>query len=421
MPPETLVTPEVRLLQQYIRIDTSNPPGNETKGARFLIEQLRKGGVEAELIESSAGRGNVYARIRGKRNGDGLLLFHHIDVVPADPKKWTKPPFSAEVALDRLYGRGSLDMKGIGISHLVAFLEVAKTRTVPERDIVFLATADEERSGNEGMGWLVTHRPDIFRGIGGAISEGGITEMSADKVRYFGVEVGSKQFIKVRLVSSSREEMERTRIALEPRFAPHQPDRLLPVVREYFQRIAPHRTTNKEIFRDPDGAIARGLFWRLHPNYRTLAQNNLYAGAIKSDGRGEFAMEVILVYLPDEDPVSAVRSFRASVAPVRVEDIREVAAAHPSSTGTELFRRIAAAVQASYGPVDVGPYIFPYGTTDSRYLRRLGIPSYGFFPFPVDFFQSETIHRDDEFIRLERFRSGVALVTGLVRDYASAR
>lgn len=418
IPPETLLTPEVRMLRAYLRINTSNPPGNETDGAKFLVAQLKEAGIEAEIIESSPGRGNVYARIRGSRDGEGLLLLHHIDVVPADPKLWSVPPFGGDVAMDRLYGRGALDMKGIGISHLIAFIEVAKSGRTPVRDIVFLATADEERGGREGIGWLVTHRPDIFRGISGAISEGGITEMNADKVRYFGVEVGSKQFIRTKLVSAARDELHRVRIALEPRFHPHDADRLVPGIREYFQRIAPHRITNGEIFRDPETAIARGSFWRLHRNYRTLAQNNLWAGGVWQSPDGSFSMDVVLQQLPDEDPKSAIERFRLSVAPVRVEVIDQTGVALLSSTGTELYRRIVKAVQGSYGRVDVGPYIFPYGTTDSRHLRQLGISAYGFFPFPVDFFQTESIHKQDEFIRLDRFRRGVRLLAGLVRDYA---
>src|SRR5882757_6675950 len=100
IPKAAAITPEVALLEQYVRIDTSNPPGNELPGARFLAALLAKDGIRAEIIESAPGRANVYARIPGKRHGEGLLLLNHIDVVPATKEGWTRPPFSAEVLLN---------------------------------------------------------------------------------------------------------------------------------------------------------------------------------------------------------------------------------------------------------------------------------------------------------------------------------
>ncbi|HEX7678693.1 MAG TPA: M20/M25/M40 family metallo-hydrolase, partial [Thermoanaerobaculia bacterium] len=132
IPKPAAITPSVVLLQQYVRIDTSNPPGNELPGARFLAALLAKDGIRAEIIESSPGRANVYARIAGKQHSDGLLLLNHIDVVPATKTGWTRPPFAAEVFLNQLYGRGTLDMKGIGICELVAFTDLARTHRTPE-------------------------------------------------------------------------------------------------------------------------------------------------------------------------------------------------------------------------------------------------------------------------------------------------
>src|SRR5438270_2685802 len=145
IPKPATITPELALLQQYVRIDTSNPPGNELPGARFLAAVIEKAGVKAEIIEPAPRRANVYARIRGKERGDGLILHNHIDVVPANPKEWDVPPFSGAIRLNMLHGRGSIDMKSIGLCELEAFLDVARSGRIPERDIVFLATADEEQ------------------------------------------------------------------------------------------------------------------------------------------------------------------------------------------------------------------------------------------------------------------------------------
>src|SRR5438477_9518547 len=104
VPKNSPVTPEIALLQRYVRIDTSNPPGRELAGARFLADLLGKHGLKAEIIESAQGRANVYARLEGKRRGEGLLLMNHIDVVPAPPKSWYRPPFAADIAVNQLWG-----------------------------------------------------------------------------------------------------------------------------------------------------------------------------------------------------------------------------------------------------------------------------------------------------------------------------
>src|SRR6201999_2095308 len=153
IPRKEVITPEIELLQQYVRIDTSNPPGLEAPGARFLAKLLEQGGVHAEIIESAPGRTSVYARLRGRQPGMGLLLMHHIDVVPAPARGWSQPPFGATILLNMMWGRGTLDMKGIGIADLAAFLEVAKTHRQPERDLVFLGVADEEEGGSLGTAW----------------------------------------------------------------------------------------------------------------------------------------------------------------------------------------------------------------------------------------------------------------------------
>ena len=202
IPKKARITPEIVLLQQYVRIDTSNPPGNELPGARFLAALIEEAGVKAEIIESAPRRANVYARIKGKKSGDGLILHNHIDVVPADPKEWEVPPFSGAIRLNMVYGRGSVDMKSIALCELEGFLGVARSGRQPERDIIFLATADEEEGSALGIRWLLDHRPDIFDGVKYAITEGGVTEMQKETVTYYGIEIGSKQRVELDLVAN---------------------------------------------------------------------------------------------------------------------------------------------------------------------------------------------------------------------------
>ena len=187
----------VAWLQDFIRVDTVNPPGNETRAVEFYREIFDAEGIEYEWVESAPGRGNIWARLEG---GDepGLMLLQHTDVVPADKEFWTTDPLSGELRDGYILGRGARDMKGTGIAHLATFLGLHRSGRALNRDVVFLATADEEAGGFYGAGWLIENRPEIFEGIGLLINEGGAGSASGDEI-VFGVEVTQKVPVWLRL------------------------------------------------------------------------------------------------------------------------------------------------------------------------------------------------------------------------------
>ncbi|MBM3275537.1 MAG: M20/M25/M40 family metallo-hydrolase, partial [Candidatus Sericytochromatia bacterium] len=152
----------VAKLQALLRIDTSNPPGNEAPAAELVATWLRAAGIEAKLHETAPGRKAVVARLKGSGAREPLLLLNHLDVVPAEAEKWTHPPFSGTRAGNEIWGRGALDMKNLGVMQLVAFLELKRTGAKLDRDVIFCATPDEEAGGEFGVGWLVKNaRADI--------------------------------------------------------------------------------------------------------------------------------------------------------------------------------------------------------------------------------------------------------------------
>jgi acetylornithine deacetylase/succinyl-diaminopimelate desuccinylase-like protein len=416
VPKEMQVTPEALMLRDYVRIDTSRQ--NELEGARWLAAELAKRGVRAEIIESAPGRGNVYARIRGRNRGNALLLLQHIDVIDAPPQEWWDPPFEGVMKINMLFGRGTLDMKGIGICHLLAFADAARGAT-PEHDIVFLAVADEEKGGVHGMQWLLANRPDIFEGVTDALNEGGVTEMLRDKPTYFGIEVGGKTLTSVTL-GGSKEALHRARIALEPHTSSNRPERVLPEVNRFFQQIAPHRILFAEHLAGIEATIARGDFWRLPSGYRELTQNVVFPRGVRTDERGA-SMGVLLYNLPDEDPDRRLGWLTKTITPfgATVIDVDRKDAATPiTSDDTPLFRLLRREVQAAHSGVDVGPYLLNNSTNDSRFLRQRGIRSYGVSPFLVDVGQSGGIHGPNESIRLDRFMDGIALTRRIVSAYA---
>ncbi len=424
IPKPVTITPAVALLQQYVRIDTSNPPGKELAGARFLAVILGKNGINAEIIESAPGRANVYARLPGKQHESGLLLLNHIDVVPADKEGWTRPPFGAELRLNQLYGRGTLDMKGIAVCELLAFIDLVRSHRTPARDIVFLATADEEAGGQMGVAWLLQHRPDIFAGIRYALNEGGITETTQENIRYFGIEIGTKVMVKLLLHAPDRQSMQALRIALEPFMTPADPDRVLPEAREFMHDLAPLRVEQGQYLDDINRTIAAGKFWLLPSGYLELTQNVLYPGSIDPDGASGVSMRVNLYDLPDENPNARIEWLRAIASRYGVtiaQVIQKSGPAPMSSRHTPMFALIASEALKQYPGARAGSEILVVSTNDSRYLRAKGIDAYGLMPFPTDWNQTLGIHSIDERLRADWFDHGVNLMKNITHRFAFGR
>lgn len=414
------ITPEILLLRDYVRIDTSNPPGQEAAGAEWLVGQLRKAGIEPELIESAPGRRNVYARIKGTTSGEGLLLLHHIDVVPADPKQWRHPPFAGQIEFNLMHGRGTLDMKGIAICHLRAFVDVARSGKTPLRDIVFLGSADEETGSEHGMLWLLRNRPDLFEGVRYALNEGGITETTQERISYFGIEVGAKQVIAATLSAPTRQSLQRARITLEPFFGSPEPERISDEVRRFLRYIAPQRVENPWMLDDVDRSVSDGLFWNMQPGLRELTQNTVWAEGVKAEVDGGYTMQTLLFSLPDEDPDRRIAWLEKRVAAhgVDVAVKRKDPKVPISSEFTPMFALLRREIRREYGDVPVGTEILTNAQNDSRFLRPRGITCYGIWPFPVDYSQTLGIHRTDERIRLDWFAQGVEVTRRVVAAYA---
>ena len=137
----------VTLLSRYIQVDTTNPPGNEIKAAQFLKEIFDREGIEARIIESAPGRGNLFARLRGDGSRKSIVLLNHMDVVPAEAKLWKEPPFSGAIKDGVIWGRGAIDNKGGGVMQLMTLLALKRQNTQLKGDVIFIGTADEEAGG----------------------------------------------------------------------------------------------------------------------------------------------------------------------------------------------------------------------------------------------------------------------------------
>ncbi len=425
----------VTWLQEYLRIDTINPPGNEIRGAEFLAAILDAEGIAYELVESAAGRGNIWARLEGGSE-PSLVLLHHIDVVPADPNYWSTDPLSGEVRDGYMYGRGALDTKSLGIIELAAFIALHRSGVALERDVIYMATADEEAGGYFGVGWLVENRPELFENVGYVINEGGGGSEVDGQVQ-FSVEVTQKVPYWLRLTSRGqpghgsrpRASTAVTRLVAalnqlrEHEFEP----RVIPSVDTYFRRLAPGMGPDwEDRYADMATALRRpGVADELleaNPGHYGLTRNTCSLTRLGGSDKinvipTEAWAELDCRLLPDQDPDEFLAELGGVLgSDVAVETMMGFTPA-VSSSETGLFRTIEDVTETHFPGATVVPAVL-VAFTDSHFLRDLDIVAYGYDPFVIPATDYAGVHGNDERISVENMRRGVVVLLDLVQRWA---
>lgn len=425
-------------LQAFLKVDTINPPGNESRAVEFLGRILEAEGIPFDTAESAPGRGNLWARLEG---GDepGLIMLNHTDVVPADPNYWSTDPLSGEIRDGYLYGRGALDMKGTGISQLATFISLHRAGLPLNRDVLFVATADEEAGGFYGAGWLVEHHPEIFDGVGLLINEWG-SGTDLDNQRVFRVEVTQKVPVWLRLIavdtpghgstpnptSSVTRIVEALNILRENPFPP----RILPSVAAMFQGMAAAASGEwAEAYADIATAVKQPGFLdklQAHSSYlHALTRDACSLTRMQGSNKinvvpPEAWAEIDCRILPDRPSEVFVNEMRAMLEDTGVE-ISVIMAFTPavSPTDTVLYKAIESVTAERHPGSRVLPVV-QTGFTDSHFTRDLGIASYGFDPIVIPETEAARTHGNDERINVEAFRRGVtdhlAIIQAIVHD-----
>ncbi len=200
-----LDTEAVQKLSSYIQVNTTNPPGNEIRAAQWYGKIFQAEGIPFETAESAPGRGNIVARLKGSGSAPALILLNHMDVVPVSRSYWSVDPFAGLVRDGYIWGRGSLDMKSLGILQLLTFLELHRLHVPLNRDVIFIGSADEEAGGSMGAGWVVKERPQWISGAGFMLTEGaGSLSDDAGNPIYFGVGPTEKTPAWLKLTATGR-------------------------------------------------------------------------------------------------------------------------------------------------------------------------------------------------------------------------
>ena len=369
----------------YLRIDTSNPPGNETAGARFLQQLLTKEGIDARLIGDDPKRQSVYARLASGSNEKALLLLHHIDVI-------------------------------------------------------LLAEADEEAGGLHGCGELLEKHPELFANVGYVLNEGGTNETVVDKVTFWGIEVQEKVPLWLRLTfkgpaghsasppdgGGSVGSMIRALEAIQKIVTPY---RLTPSVQRGFHALGATRRDEKgELLRNIREPLDVARIERVLPaGYRSLLHDTIAVTRIDTGACTNCipaaATADVDVRLLDDEKSDAMLAKIKSMLPEKSASADVLLGAAPvpeSPSDTDLFAALAAAMKNAEPESVVAPFVSA-GTSDSRWFRARGIAAYGIAPFKVNYYDADTVHANDERIRQRFFAEGVRLMRRIVEGFCARR
>lgn len=429
------------LLSLYLRINTTNPPGNEIVAARWLAAVLRREGIDARIFEPAPGKANLYARLAGDGSARPIILLNHMDVVLASPEYWTVDPFSGAIKDGYVWGRGALDMKGEAIAQLMTMLILKRAHVPLKRDIIFLATADEEIGAGVGAAWLAEHQAELVRGAEFLLNEGGLTRANAQGgVEFYGVGTTEKSPFWLDVTArgtaghGSRptpdNPVHRLLRALNRIAEYRTPLVVTPTAERSFRDLATieRDTTRRRWFADirtalRDSAAVRAITSDL--TYNALLRNTISITGLKGSNKTNVippvataAVDVRL--LPGQDPAAFLAELVRVVndTAVTLKPQGQTWPATESSTETELFRAITAVARARNPDALVTTMMLP-GFTDSHYFRRMGIASYGLGPFPLTQSDSRGVHGNDERVSIAALRAGVRFYYDVVSRVAA--
>lgn len=436
---DSLAAEATTWLQEYLRIRTVNPPGNESEGARFLQAVLAREGIPSEIFELAPGRGNLYARLSGTGARRPMVLLHHLDVVPADSSHWRYPPFSGVLEDGAVWGRGAQDTKGLGIIQLATVVAL-KRRGIPlSRDLILVANPDEE-VGSEGSLWFTQHKADLVRQAEFLLNEGGDNEMGAEgKTISYGLDATEKVPYWLRLIvrgepgHGSRPTDGNAALRLSRvlgRIADWQtPLELTPPAEAYLKALSTRETnpTHRAWLADPAEALRdpTAAAWLTADRYQnailrnTVSITGLHGSSSTNVIPAEASAELDVRLLPGQPPEDFLAQLRAVIQDTTVEitPLSKVRAARSSPVEGPVLDAFGDAVDA----MDPGALILPRmltGYTDSYDYRALGIDAYGVEAWRTTAEVGATVHGNNERVPVQEIRFGVEFYYRIVEQLA---
>ncbi len=405
-------------LTALVRFDTSNPPGNERVAADYYANVLGSYGVDSVIRESAPTRASLVARLLGRDSSKpGLLLSSHTDVVPVEPKHWTRPPFSAEIADGCLWGRGSVDMKPKCAMDLVAVTALKRVGIQPQIDLVLAAVADEEAGSELGAKFLVERYPELIR-AGYVLNEiGGFTVHLGD-LRFYPIQVAEKGYVTVKMTVNAAPghgSMPRRDTAIEK-----MAELITKIVSTPMrQRVTPLMAQTLKslgVSTDPAPPLFRPML------SNTVSPTILRAGYKDNVIPGEASVILDGRTLPGEDPESFMAELRAIVGPEPSFELVKTAPPAETTVDTPLYDLMKRKLEAADPGARALPWMIP-GATDNKFYAQLGMACYGFMPVKLEPHMpfGSLFHSNDERIPIEGFFWGLRVYVDLVLAFVGVK
>jgi acetylornithine deacetylase/succinyl-diaminopimelate desuccinylase-like protein len=425
-------------LSAYLRVNTTNPPGNELAAAKFLKGILDREGIEAQILDTAelgANRANLYARLRGNGTKKAIALVHHMDVVPAAPASWSVDPFSGVVKDGYIWGRGAIDMKGNGIAQLMAMIALKRSGVPLTRDIVYIGNSDEELTSTGGLVFVSKHA-DLLKDVEYLITEGGDSYVENGKVVYFAVGVAEKRTFWQRLTVNGvpSHGSRPTKLNPVPRLVAalyrisqfETPLHVTPGVAKFFRDIsrnyqAPQREwlANVEVALNNPTArewILSDVSWNAFLR-NTISLTGLVGSNKTNVIPGVATADIDVRLLPDQDPAQFLATLQQIVGDTAVHFTTLLQPKTPleSPIETDLFRAIEKAAHEREPSAFVTTPM-ETAATDRPTYRKLGITTYGFSPFKVPRPEIQRgMHGNDERLSVDNVGFGVHFLYDILR------
>lgn len=426
------------ILADYLRINTTNPPGNEILAARFLKGILDKEGIEATILDTTELGGthaNLYARLKGNGSKKAIALLHHMDVVPATASEWTVDPFSGETKDGYIWGRGAIDMKGEAVAHLMAMIALKRAGIPLNRDIVFIANADEEFTSTGGVEFVKNHA-DLLKDVEYLITEATENSVVDGKVKYFAVGVAEKRTFWQRLTvkgipshgsrPTKNNPVPKLVAALDKIAQYETPLHATPGVQKYFRDISrlypePRKTWLSDVTKALENPEARAwilsdVYWNAYLR-NTISLTGL-AGSNKTNVIPPVATaEIDFRLLPDTDPAEFLATMQKIVGDTAVHwsTILQPKTPLESPVDTDLFRAIERAAKER-APDAFVTTPMQTGATDRPTYRKLGIVTYAIDPFLTEQAERQKgVHGNNERLSVANVGFGIKYVYDILR------
>jgi acetylornithine deacetylase/succinyl-diaminopimelate desuccinylase-like protein len=435
------------VLGDLIRINTTNPPGNETEAAKYLANSMGKEAFKCEILESSPGRGSVIARLKGSGEKPSLLLLSHLDVVAANPKEWSVDPFAGIVKDGFVWGRGALDMKSMTAMEVMVMKLLKRNNVRLKGDVILAATADEEKGGEAGAGWLVRNHPEKVRAEY-VVNEGGGLAIPIENKNIFTIQTAEKGILWFKVKAKGRpghgsipgaadNAIMRMNKVVE-RLGNHRAKIVLvPTAKQFVSEVAKKNKllqqgvslllTNPkmgdrilDMLAQTDKVMAEEVRAMLRMTITpTVIHGGVKENIIPSECEAIFDCRI----LPGQNTTRTMNEIKDLLKDLDLEklEFETIQAQEPSESSAEtpLYEKIVGVLREFEPDCAVTPILLT-GGTDSRFFRKIGSVCYGFQPQRADVPYGEmlkTIHGIDERISIKNLVFGTSVLYNIVDQF----